>query len=253
MDVLTLFFLVYLGIARSQWDISRHLSTKTPYRCDYVPGSDPEPAQCSAVHMQIVARWNPHFSLTLTPRHGSRYPNDHVSDQFDALQQAVKTNKQFLNQTQFSWLINWVNPYTDAYSGSLITYGELEHFQLARRLMHRFPKLLNATYNPKKFIIQTSTVPRAARSGNAFGFGLFGARTEGDLEDSYTPFWTYSIAEHEDYTLRFNRNCPSYVQVTLTHAATLTRSFQRLNKPTWSLTLGKSIGEKRLRRRLDRS
>lgn len=225
MGVFPLLFLLYIGCASSEWDIARHLSTKTPYHSDYIPGSDPEPAQCSVVHMQIVAR------------HGSRYPNGRVSDQFDALQAAVQNNKQFLNQTQFGWLINWVNPYTDIYSGNLVTYGELEHFQLARRLMHRFPQLLNVTYNPKKFIIQTSTVPRAARSGNAFGFGLFGARSEGDLEDSYTPFWTYSVAEHEDYTLRFNRNCPSYVEFSKSKEA-------NVESDTWKKFWGEKTARK---------
>lgn len=83
-----------------------------------------------------------------------------MANKFTALQNDVKMNKQFLNQTQWSWLINWVNPYTQDYTGSLVQWGELEHFFLARRFLARFPEALNITYTPKKFVIQTSTVPR---------------------------------------------------------------------------------------------
>ncbi len=50
---------------------------------------------------------------------------------------------------------------------------------------------------------------RAARSGNAFGFGLFeGMGTLGPSD--YKPFYTYSSSLSLDTTLRFFDICPQY-------------------------------------------
>lgn len=57
MNVTLIVIMLCVGIVLGDWDISRHLSTKTPYHTDYVPGSDPSPPGCSIHHLQIVARY----------------------------------------------------------------------------------------------------------------------------------------------------------------------------------------------------
>lgn len=59
-------------------------------------------------------------------------------------------------------------------------------------------------------------VPRAAMSGQSFGYAL--NENTGQLGASkFQPFFTYSESHDEDYTLRFFDNCPNYdTQVAVT-------------------------------------
>lgn len=55
------------GTSDGTWNLAESLSTKTPYKSRYVPGSDPDPdpQQCQIQHLQIVARYFPSSSYVV--------------------------------------------------------------------------------------------------------------------------------------------------------------------------------------------
>jgi len=61
-----------------------------------------------------------------------------------------------------------------------------------------------------KYPLQTTQVPRASMSGNAWAYAVFG-QDEGKVgPENYQPIYSFSDSNEHDYNLRFFDNCPKY-------------------------------------------
>lgn len=203
----TLFALIVCSClcqADSNYDWTKHLGTKTPYypQQDYRNHSKigADKGQCSVLYLNYVGR------------HGSRFPTASDITKLEQLRRALSSHHELLNKTDYLWMLNWTDPYKFQTAGNLDKNGELEQYGIAKRVREEYN--ISVPCCDTVYPIQTTQVPRAARSGNAFGFGLFEGM--GSLGPSdYKPFYTYSSSLSLDTTLRFFDLCPQYQTIVL--------------------------------------
>lgn len=80
-------------------------------------------------------------------------------------------------------------------------------------MFNLYPEPLGKPYQPYTYVMQTTQVPRAARSGMSYGYSLFRNNSDGILPypgGSFAPFYVYSESEDQDTQLRFFDVCPAY-------------------------------------------
>lgn len=177
-----------------QFDVRHRLSTKSGYIHFNVNHSQP-PENCFVLNFQHVSR------------HGGRYPTAKIVNSFFALQEKVQSIKHNLNQTTAKWLLNWTVPYHAENSGDLLWNGIREQTELGHRLKERY-KEFNGFYGTKRFIFQSTEIPRCGESANVFANALLN-RT--NFSFGAIPYWwTFSYRQSDDVTLRFFENCPAY-------------------------------------------
>ncbi len=182
-----------------KFEVSQHLATRTPYTG---PNSNskltPAPKKCEPIFMSLVAR------------HGVRNPTSEVLGYVTKLKQILKDKMGDIKKHE-KWLKKFIEKPDLAkwLQGDLVYRGELEHYHLAKRMKKNYPKLFKTKYAPMVYQFQSTIVPRAGTSANAFAFGLL--EHEGEVGDSkYQPFFVNVTSEHHDFELRFFKNCPKY-------------------------------------------
>eukprot|EP01118_Nematostelium_gracile_P016913 TRINITY_DN7099_c0_g1_i1.p1 TRINITY_DN7099_c0_g1~~TRINITY_DN7099_c0_g1_i1.p1 ORF type:complete len:504 (-),score=114.90 TRINITY_DN7099_c0_g1_i1:44-1555(-) len=200
MKVVFVVFALHCFALGADFDIARHLNTKSPYWTNYNGSSEtPVPSGCAPipVHFNYVAR------------HGSREPTSGDIKTFMKLRDNLNKYGDYITNTNFTWMKNWNNPYLPETQGTLTNQGEEEHYNTSQRYRDRYAPLFASKYQSKKYPIQSTQVERTARSANAFGYGLF--EGTGHLgPQKYEAFFTYSDSVDEDIVLRFFDNCPNY-------------------------------------------
>jgi multiple inositol-polyphosphate phosphatase/2,3-bisphosphoglycerate 3-phosphatase len=183
------------------WQIAQHLATTSPYWTTYLPNNTgtPVPQGCDAqpLHINYLAR------------HGARQPTSSVTKALSSLQKTMEKYGPFITNPNFSWMQYWQSPYQLQSQGDLTNIGEEEHYNTSKRFLQRYPSLFGLPYHSEIYPIQTAQIERCARSGNAFGFGLF--EDTGILgPQKYQAFYSYSDTLDQD-VLCFFDNCPNYV------------------------------------------
>eukprot|EP01128_Nolandella_sp_AFSM9_P011998 TRINITY_DN8879_c0_g1_i1.p1 TRINITY_DN8879_c0_g1~~TRINITY_DN8879_c0_g1_i1.p1 ORF type:complete len:507 (-),score=109.19 TRINITY_DN8879_c0_g1_i1:192-1712(-) len=178
--------------------LSKNLGSKSPYHTKYGGGGDGGGGECEPAYLQLVAR------------HGTRNPTQGDQNRFIKLAEFLSSLSEEEVNPEFEWVREWVNPYAVEDAGQLVEAGEREHYELGKRFAERFPSLFPPVYTPSRVKIQTTVVPRASQSGNAFAYASLGQQ-KGHIGDlSYQPYWSYSQTEALDDTLRFFAICPAY-------------------------------------------
>jgi len=107
---------------------------------------------------------------------------------------------------------------------------------MSKRILQRYAPQFSSKYSPVLYPIQVTAVPRTARSGNAFGYGIFEG-TGGVGPDKYQPFVALSSSADEDIQLRFFDNCPLYTKNILNNSTWNYDSNQYLNKYSSNILL----------------
>ena len=67
----------------------------------------------------------------------------------------------------------WTNRFKNGPDKMLSRKGEEEMYNIAKRLLERFPTLFNRVYFGEKHHFVSTATPRTIRSASAFAFGLF--------------------------------------------------------------------------------
>ena len=167
-----------------------------------------------------------HFNFLA--RHGAREPVSGDVKRLLLLQNNLNTYGDCIANPSFQWLKSWKSPYTPILAGDLDYVGEVEHYQIAKRFLKRYPNIFEQNYNPLLFQVQSTQVPRTSRSANAFMYSIFEGR--GSLGTcKYVPFSVFSNSPNEDFTLRFFDNCPAYTNEVLDNNSTYYDSINYLN------------------------
>jgi multiple inositol-polyphosphate phosphatase/2,3-bisphosphoglycerate 3-phosphatase len=194
------------------FELEHHLSTKTPYwiidqQSSYDTSHASEFCPDLPIHINLLAR------------HGIRFPTKGDIEDFVHLEKILSQYGYLISNSNFSWLTEWKCPYKLSESGLLTARGEREHYDLAKRLAHRFDPFLSIQYTPKILPIQSSPASRASQSGTSFAFGLLeGLGTLGLAH--YQPF----AIESDSDTLRFFERCPNYENNVLQNTSLLYES-----------------------------
>lgn len=206
MQAVFLFVLLCVWFS-STFDIRRHLHTKSPYLNEFGDKKVIDPSDDSS---QWPKTCTPEpVNVQHVGRHGGRYPTAGSVDEFFQLEVAIQANKAHITQNATKWLVEWRVPYSVTDSGDLLLSGKYEQAGIGTRLMERFPALAEP-YAPKKYIIQTTEIPRCGESANIFANALFSRPNYSFGSNPY--WWTYSHRETDDETLRFFDSCPRYIQ-----------------------------------------
>jgi hypothetical protein len=96
-------------------------------------------------------------------------------------------------------------------AGALHSLGEEEMWLLGQRVQAQFPELFAGGYTSSRFIVSSTSVPRASASAVAFGMGAF-LPDQGGAGESHCrlqPFATEQSQASEE-RLRFFELCPAY-------------------------------------------
>lgn len=194
------FFLIILALCNAQeFDLTKHLGTRSPYPVPTSVQPDKiDPQQCPGGSLVFV---------NFLARHGARYPTKKNGAEIVSMINTLKTLN--ISNNLYTWLKTYNLTYGTNLDGNLAPRGETVHYQLSKRFLQRFGPFFNAEeFTPETYPIQTTTVSRASRSGNTFGFGLF----EGDGTlglSKYLSAFSYTNGP-KDIELRFFDNCKSY-------------------------------------------
>ena len=155
--------------------------------------------------------------LYLASRHGARYPT------LKRMAQAAGLEELFAGALPAEPAVaaaakRWVeagSPYAGQgeLAGALHALGEEEMWLLGQRVQVQFPELFAAGYSSSRFIVSSTSVPRASASAVAFGMGAFlpDQSSVGAGHCRLQPFATEQSPATEE-RLRFFELCPAYRQ-----------------------------------------
>jgi multiple inositol-polyphosphate phosphatase / 2,3-bisphosphoglycerate 3-phosphatase len=204
--------LLLTPLASGEFSLERNLATKSLY----YPQQDATsyaavPAGCTLVHQEYLAR------------HGSREPTLGDVKKLQTLKSTLVEHADDIGAPQYQWMKSWVDPFADNIAGELLVPdGADEHYFTAKRMLENYASLLNVSYDPNVFVMRSTHVSRAGRSGNAFAYALLEGRgSVPSGSGDYMPFYLYSESLDQDVELRFFDNCPRYRDVVLDNPATL--------------------------------
>jgi hypothetical protein len=215
-----LWSLLLLLVATSHsFVIEDHLGTHSPYQAPSIENETAVPTQCQV---------SPFFVWYLL-RHGSRQPSKSDISKLAILESTLRDNAQTITADRFRWMRTWRSPFKVGDAGLLLRRGEQEHYNISRRLVRRFPSLLNDARHEMpstSFPYQCSQVARTSVSAVSFGLGMFESSTSSLGNTDSAPFYVFSETEAMDYTLRFFELCPAYVEHVLLNSSFLQESVQ---------------------------
>eukprot|EP01132_Coremiostelium_polycephalum_P008292 gene8292-10188_t len=200
LSLMLLLFSIVLSQPPTDFDITKHLSTKTPYyQLNNGSGDYPQPPEsCSLVHIDFLAR------------HGSRNPVESAIQKLAELTTALADYKDQI-KPEFQWVLNWTVPYKLSVAGNLIFQGQLEHYEISRRMLANYPQFFS-TYEPETYTIRSTAISRTGISASSFTYGIF--QGTGNLGDQgFEPVFIESSSLDQDFQLRFFDNCPAYNQM----------------------------------------
>lgn len=179
------------------------MATKTAYSPPPAAPEDDDACPCSMAN--VVAR------------HGSRH-SSHIAE-LNALAEKLAS---FAGAP--AWLATWRYPAPESEKSVLTGRGLTEHFELASRLVARYPGAFpsgNETYSPTRYALMATYKSRTAQSAEAFALAA--------LKDAAPPaeFWrdrvgaTAFVATPPNRLLRFYDDCDAYDVPTPAHDAYL--------------------------------
>lgn len=228
---LCLFLLFVVGeTASSKFNVRYHLATKTMY-WNQNEGNTTPPATCSPVQTNFMAR------------HGARYPGKSDIEAFSTLQNTMHQYSSYYTP-EYQWMATWENPYS-VQEANILTYsGQVEHYNLASRMISRYPDLMTQKYEYYVYEFQSTTKSRTGVSGMSFGYNMFqSAGHIPPVHGEFRPFFMYSESNNEDLTLRFFDNCPEYsTSVENNQSAIIQADLYQTNVAEQALALSKLIG-----------
>ncbi|EGC36480.1 hypothetical protein DICPUDRAFT_54584 [Dictyostelium purpureum] len=179
--------------------LNKHLTTKTPYHTNGFYNSNsfinPIP-NCKLVSMDIVLR------------HGSRYPEIKILNKFDSLKKEIQKIKSLIVGEEFEWLRNYEIPYQRELAGNLIELGNIEHYNISKRLLEKHPNYFETPYSPQSYKISSTIIPRTGVSASSFSYGLF--EGTGKLPGNFQPVHIQTSNLENDNLLSFFLNCKKY-------------------------------------------
>lgn len=187
-----------LYLYSDDFDVRQHLSTKSPY-FSLLPPNNTHPDGCQAIHLDLVAR------------HGSRDPTSGDINALNVLAADLAKYGPYITNSSFFWMKTWTNPFLLINQGYLSPSGEREHYHLGERNDVAFSPLLNQTYLPNVYVIQSTQVSRTGVSASAYTYGFL--HDKGDVGPyNYEPVFVSTESASLDVTLRFFDVCQQYVQ-----------------------------------------
>eukprot|EP01134_Creolimax_fragrantissima_P000635 CFRG0635T1 len=177
----------------------RHFSTKTGYWSQQHPSTwTAPPGYCKPVLLEGMVR------------HGARNPGRGDIKKLNRLTNIVQEYADELSASGHEWMTKWATRYPIGSEHILISRGEEEQYNLAKRLKEYLPELFSEKYSPNVYNFQSTQVSRTAQSAAAFVYGWFeGQGTLG--EANFQPVSVWSDSLYSDNRLRFYDNCPKYL------------------------------------------
>ena len=195
-----LFFILSICSASHGDDLYGLFSTKTPYSFvenDNLNISRPS-AECKAFHVNMVHR------------HGHRYPSS--GDLKDFADLSRKINRGQVVESNLNFSLPWYTPFFKAESSHLTNVGELELYQLSKRIKARFPSIIHDNkYSPWKDVFMSTNKERTIHSANALSAGFFegvGSLAGGKIQPITI---VVSPRDPNDKLLHFYDACPNFV------------------------------------------
>ncbi|KAJ3182826.1 PHOsphatase [Gaertneriomyces sp. JEL0708] len=188
---------VFARAADKEFDVSRHLGSKSPYHFRNgfeTPTLTPVPHECKLEQVQLIGR------------HGTRNPSVKEILSFDALVSFFRQNMNTVNGHQ--WIANWTNPFIPEDNNLLAPVGVDELYWIGRRAKQRYHSLFgDEPYSPHVYKFRSSTTSRTGMSGSAFAGGFFEG-AEGSCK--YQSVYQYTIPQTQDYELMPKWACPNW-------------------------------------------
>ncbi|KAI9592625.1 histidine phosphatase superfamily [Syncephalis fuscata] len=124
------------------------------------------PAQCSLVHLHVVAR------------HGTRQPHRREIREFSKLEKELRTHE---HKSWPKWMKDWQNPYSLSKAGQLAKQGVYDLASLAKRDVQRYQEWLGKTAEErhKHAIYSTYAVAQVIESAQSYAGVYSGHRLQG--------------------------------------------------------------------------
>ncbi|KAI8821673.1 histidine phosphatase superfamily [Fimicolochytrium jonesii] len=163
-------------------------------------GNRQEASTCKVVNVQLLAR------------HGTRNPNGSDLKQYLDLRTKLATTYTPPPPPaghKYSFLTNFTAPCDFAMTGMLTTQGEVDSFELGRRLKEKYAHLVS---DVGRIEWQTTNVSRTITSGRAFQQGLFAHKHDQDV--AFSSLQTSIFPNHQDPILRPYDCCKRYENAT---------------------------------------
>ncbi|KAI9297811.1 phosphoglycerate mutase-like protein [Neoconidiobolus thromboides FSU 785] len=172
-------------------ELSDYLGTKSRYRFNGKVNEAKAPTGCHLKQVHLVAR------------HGTRNPSSSDIKSFKKLETLLQNNTF---SPPYAFLNHWKSPYNAKEYSQLHLIGKQELYQLAKRDLVRYKKLLNTTYNPVDFDFYSSSVSRTVISGSSYGISLFEGK--GELTKArVSPFYVQTLQQETDSRLEIKKGC----------------------------------------------
>ncbi|KYQ96649.1 multiple inositol polyphosphate phosphatase [Tieghemostelium lacteum] len=147
-----------------------------------------------------------HFNFLA--RHGSRLPVAGAIKKLQLLPQSLDGYGDKIVE-QYKWILNWTVPYPTTTAGNLILQGQYEHYNISKRFRQRYPEFFQHGYLPSRYPIQSTAISRVGISANSFAYGLF--EGTGQLgSENFEPVFIKTSTLDSDNLLRFFDTCQTY-------------------------------------------
>lgn len=152
--------------------------------------------------------------IHLLVRHGTRYP---VTSGIDAVTHALKKLSESNNTDKVGWTKTYKHSYVMRRQGQLEPQGQIELFDMGRRLATRYPTFFNSVIDDGIVIggdsllqLSASWSSRTLQSGQAFSVGAF--QGQGPLlgESKIMAVPIYSLEQGRDTLIAYLKACPRW-------------------------------------------
>eukprot|EP00123_Amoebidium_parasiticum_P011842 comp20932_c0_seq1/m.27957 comp20932_c0_seq1/g.27957 ORF comp20932_c0_seq1/g.27957 comp20932_c0_seq1/m.27957 type:complete len:500 (-) comp20932_c0_seq1:33-1532(-) len=179
--------------------LDRLFSTKT----GYWPQQDqkdwtPPPATCTPIFLEGVVR------------HGARNPGKGDIRKLNKIKAILDEHRDLIKANGPSWVLDWQVAYKSDEQHLLVSAGEDELYEIAKRMKAAFKEVFFLPYTHRRYEFQETQVSRTSQSGSAFTYGLFeGTGTVGPSKFQPVSIWSDSLSV--DRKLRFYDLCPAYL------------------------------------------
>lgn len=175
----------------------RNFATKSRYPFYSKSEDFGTPRNCKPLHINMVFR------------HGTRYPSTKDIEGMNKLEVDIERLFNKDDPVKYRELtLPWTNRFKNGPDKMLSRKGEEEMYNIAKRLLERFPTLFNRVYFGEKHHFVSTATPRTIRSASAFAFGLFEGK--GHLGPSNFQPVSMVTTNLTEPVLRFFDVCPVY-------------------------------------------
>ncbi|KJE93976.1 multiple inositol polyphosphate histidine phosphatase [Capsaspora owczarzaki ATCC 30864] len=211
-------------------DHNRHIGcgdAASPYLLD---GEQPAKQPRTLVEPQHEPEFCKPVHLSMTFRHGTRYPSTGDIRKLDKLLVELQTIGPLITNPKHQWIRGWQNPFLASDDKTLAPRGEAELFTLARRLVRKYSNVFIEPYHPNKYEFTSTRTTRCAQSAASFAQGVF--EGNGRLgTTSHQPIAILSESVLRDNLLRFFDSCQLYVSGVIENKTAMAEQKKFLNGP----------------------